>query len=287
VISDDRPDLVGLVFDQMLALGRANKVRYLLVYAPYGGDWMGSELAQRGLRPSLDMIDSNYTATVRIDLQPELDELLARMSRTTRRHLRSADKHVVAVRRGSEADLPIFNRLKDAHATRLGYARRAESYYMELWHALAPRGHVELFIAEYDGKPVSAALSIPFGDTCYGLERPWSGEHGNLRSNELIEWENIRCARSEGYRFFDLMGVERSAAEAMLAGEGRPSQLPTYDSFKLGFGGELIVLPEAYDHIYNPILRVAYRSIPRKVLPSVRVFAANWAHVRAWGRRQT
>jgi lipid II:glycine glycyltransferase (peptidoglycan interpeptide bridge formation enzyme) len=284
VISDDRPDLVGLVFDQMLALGRANKVQYLVVYAPSDGDWMCGELAQRGLRPSPHQID--YTATVRIDLQPELDELLARMRRATRRHLRSADKHVVAVRRGSEADLPIFNHLKDVHSARLGYTRRAEGYYTELWRALAPRGHVELFIAEYEGEPVSAALSIPFGDTCYSLEQPWSGEHGNLRSNELLEWHMFRWAKSEGYRFFDLMGVQRSAAEAMLAGEGKPSNMLTAESFKLAFGGDLVLLPQGYDHIYNPVVRFTYRSIPRKAFPSVMRFADR-VRLRAWGGRQT
>jgi peptidoglycan pentaglycine glycine transferase (the first glycine) len=267
-----------------MALGRANKVQYLVVYAPRGGDWMCGELAQRGLRPSLHQSDD--TATVVIDLRYDLDEMLARMSASRRRNIRTAASRGAAIRRGSDADLPIFNRLKDAHAARLGYDRRGEGYYAELWRALAPRGHVELFIAEYEGEPVSAVLAIPFGDTCYHMEWPWSGDHGSLRPNDLIEWETVGWAKSEGYRFSDLVGIGRSAAEAILAGEPRHPELHSADSFKLRFGGELILLPEAYDHVYNPVLRVAYRSIPRKMLPSVMRFVDRM-RARLWGRRET
>lgn len=122
VVPKEGADLVTLVFDEMMATGKANGAAYLGVHAPRGCDRMGNELMLRGLRPNVYEFD--YTASVYVDLRPNLDEILARMRRTTGRHPRTPDKSGVTVRRGSEADLPIFNRLKDTHAARLGHALR-------------------------------------------------------------------------------------------------------------------------------------------------------------------
>jgi peptidoglycan pentaglycine glycine transferase (the first glycine) len=283
ILPENRPDLAELVLNEMMSVGRASSVRYLVANPPQGGDWMCNELTRRGFRPSAFQPES--TATICIDLQPDLDGLLAKMTRKRRQNIRAAERRGVTVRRGSEADLPVFNHLKSAHAARIGYTPREEGYYTELWRALAPRRHIELFIAEYEGGPVSALLVIPFGDMCYHMERPWSGEHGDLKPNELLDWQAIRYAKSEGYRFTDLGGI-RPDARATSSDGPAPSQLTGWESFKLGYGGELILLPESYDYVYSPFLRFAYRSIPRKWLPSLQTFV-DWARVRAWGRRET
>ena len=282
VLPKDRPELASLVFDEMLALSKANRVRYIAVHAPPRCDWLSEELEQRGFRLSPFQID--YTATACIDLQPDLDALLARMKRKARQYIRHAvGTNGLTIRRGSAADLAIFNRLKDAQAARLGYDRRDDCYYEELWRALAPSGHVELFLVERGGEPVSALLAIPFGDTYYHVERPWSGKHGELRPNDLLEWEAMKRAKSEGYRFIDLGGITRSNAEAMLSGEKRPSELTGWESFTLSFGGELILLPECYDYAFNPVLRSVYQSIPSGAM----VRFVDLLRRRAWGTGAT
>jgi len=277
---------VELVFDEMLALGKAYNVQYLVVHPPRGGDWMCAELARRGFRPSLQEIE--YTATVCVDLEANADELLARMSRRCREHIKLAERRGVTVRRASEADLPIFNQLKDAHCARLGYSRRDERYYAELWAALAPRGHIELFLAEYDGVPISAEMAIVFGDTSYHHERLWSGQHGDLRPNEILEWYAFKWAKAEGYRWVDLVGIQRSVAEAMIAGDRAPAQLTSAESFKLRLGAEPILLPEGYDYVYNSALRFVHRSIPSEALTSGTLRGlVDRISLRAWGGRKT
>jgi peptidoglycan pentaglycine glycine transferase (the first glycine) len=265
-VPDDSPGLIELVFAEMLAMGRSRDVQYLVVQPPPGCDWLRGALAAFGFRDgALDMDD----AYVRLDLGPDLGRLFAGMPRQCRQNIRTAEKHGVTVRRGSEADLPIFNRLKDAHCARLGYARRPEGYYAELWRALRPRGHIQLFVAEVEAQPVSAMLSIPFGDTCCNMERPWSGEHGNLRPNELLEWEVIKWAKSEGFRFVDHGAVPREFADAILSGKEVPEGPACSASmFKLKFGGSIVIDPPSYDYVYNPVLRLAYRCVPLPVMRS-------------------
>ena len=269
VVHEGNPELTSLVFDEMMAMGRRHGVQYLVVQPPPGCDWMREDLAQRGFR--FGAFDIDETATVLIDLRPEIEELLAKMQRKRRQTIGSAERRGVTVRRGSDADLPIFNRLKDAHSARLGYPRRQEGYYTELWRALAPRGHIELFIAEYEGEPVSALLAIPFGDTFRHMERPWSGEHGDLGTNEAVEWAAIQWARAAGYRFADLGGIDPAVAEAMLAGRHDAVEPYTAAFFKLKWGGQIFVDPPSFDYVYNPVLRVAYRSIPNRLMRSARM----------------
>jgi peptidoglycan pentaglycine glycine transferase (the first glycine) len=257
------PSLNKLVFDELLALGSANDVQVLFVQPPRGSDWMSDELLTRGFRPSLEEI--TYSATVLIDLAPDLDGILAQMKRQTRQNIRTAENRGVAVRLGSATDLPTFYRLGAAHTARLGYARPTDNYYEELWRALAPRGHIALFVAEYENEPVAALLAIPFADTVRHVERAWSGEHGELRPNELLMWEAIKWAKSVGYRFVDPGGIKRYIAEAVLSGQPAPADASqTAQAFKMKFGGRPVLDPVAYDWFYNPVLRRGYRLIPQQ-----------------------
>jgi len=228
---------------------------------------MRDDLTALGFR--YGAFDIEHTATVRIDLSADLGELLERMSKDFRRNIKTAERRGVTVRRGSEVDLPIFNHLKDVQSARLGYPRREGGYYEELWRALAPRGHIELFVAEYEGEPVSAQLAIPFGETCRHMERPWSGEHANRRPNELLKWEVIKWAKSEGYRFVDLEGIATATAEAVLSGKELPAG-PRYSAsrYKLKLGGQVVAKPASFDYVYNRALRFAYRCIPNAVMRS-------------------
>lgn len=272
VIPAGRPDLAGVVYDELLGLGRARNVGYLVVQPPRGGHWMCTDLEDRGFR--YGAFDIDHTSTVLIDLTPDLDEIFAKLSKPTRKHIKEGERYGIKVRRGTEADVAIFNELKDVHSARLGYPRREGDYYFEMWKALAPRGHVEVFVAEYDGEPVTAQLAIPFGDTYRHMERPWSGKYASKRPNELIKWEVIKWAKEQGYRYADLEGIEPAVASAALAGEPIPDD-PNFSAskFKLKFAGagEIVVDPPSYDYVYNPLLRLGYRCIPVSVMRSARM----------------
>jgi peptidoglycan pentaglycine glycine transferase (the first glycine) len=270
VMADQRPELIGLVLDELLAAAKARRVRYLVVQPPPGCELLTAELRRRGFRHGgLDALETQETASVRVDLGPDVDTVFARMDRKCRDNIRFAQKHGITVRRGAEADLPVFDRLKEAHSARLGYLRRGPDYYTGLWRELGPAGHVALLISEYEGEPLAAILAVRFGDTSYHRERPWSGEHGRLRPNELLEWEAMKWAKSEGLRFANLGAIEPHVADAVIAGARETIDLRYSASrFKLKFGGEIVVDPPFMDYVFNPVLRLAYRSVPRSVLKS-------------------
>jgi lipid II:glycine glycyltransferase (peptidoglycan interpeptide bridge formation enzyme) len=88
-----------------------------------------------------------------------------------------------------------------------------------------------------------------------------------------LDWASIVWAKQEGYRYYDLEGIQPDAARAILAGQPLPEALEqTPTSYKLGFGGEVQLFPAAYEYLTNPLLRRAYTTVFPKI--------SHWAAVK-------
>lgn len=285
VVRRDEAGLTGLVIDETVSLCNALGVRYLAIQPPRGDEPLLRELERRGFRRGvLDHLHIYHPGRVVIDLLPDLDEILVRASRRTRSHIRSTERggSEIDMRRGTVDDLPIFVALRDAHSARLGYARRPDAYYEALWHAMEPGGHLSIFVAERQGEPVCAQLVVTFGDACHLLEAAWSGEHGRLRPNDLLDWHVMKWAKQQGYRSADLGGVEQPVMDAVAAG-GIQAVDPKYGAslYKLKWGGRILPDPPFVDHVPNPALRFAYRCMSRDA------GSAKWLERWAKGLKET
>jgi lipid II:glycine glycyltransferase (peptidoglycan interpeptide bridge formation enzyme) len=201
-----------------------------------------------------------------LDLTQPLDQILANMRSKTRKSVRQSQNRGLIVRRGGEDDLPVFYDLFMATADRKGFRDYSRSYFQQLWRFFGPDGHAQLFIAEKDGKPVAAALRLAFGQTVICKKRGWSGQFGELRPNEALEWAAIRWAKDAGYRFYDFEGLPRPIAESVLRGDGVPHQfLQSPANYKLGYGGDVCILPDSLAYFANPVLRLAHRVVYPKI----------------------
>jgi lipid II:glycine glycyltransferase (peptidoglycan interpeptide bridge formation enzyme) len=121
-------------------------------------------------------------------------------------------------------------------------------------------------MAEFNQVPISSLLVIPFGNTVIAKILGWSGEYSNLRPNDAIFWCAIRWSKLHGYRYFDLEGIDIGGAKAILAGNSLPEFLQhSPDFLKLGFGGQVVLYPPAYDMVYNPVFRWIYHKASPKV----------------------
>ena len=140
------------------------------------------------------------------------------MRSTTRRYVRKAQRSGINVREGSEAGLPLLQRLLDETAERQGFSAYSEAYHRRMWRAFAPGGHARMLIAGHEGAALSCALLIAYGDTVIYKVGAWAGGTSTLRPNELLHWTGMRWARDAGYRFYDFEGVARAAVEALPPG---------------------------------------------------------------------
>lgn len=272
VAHENSSELMRRVTDRLYQEAKAQGVQLLAVQPPRGNEAFTEYLAELGFRPSSRGMP---TATLLLDLCQSLDDILAQMKSKTRYNIRLAQRKGVSVREGTKDDLSTFYKLHMHTGQRQQFTSFEASYLVALWDLLEPHDHVKLFLANYQGEAISALLMIAFGDTVTYWRGGWSGRHGNLHPNEAAQWAAMRWAKAQGYRFYDLGGLDLDTARAAVRGEAPPTtKSPSH--FKLGFGGDVAFLPGACDYIYNPILRWSYTSVLPKI-PSRAVAAVESA----------
>lgn len=253
--------LVYFVLNVMLKLCRSKHIWYLALQPPDNGQATEQFLTRMGF-----MCDSGLkadTATTIIDLKPPLDDILAKMTKNNRRFIRHGERKGVAVRDGSKEDIVIFFRMMLETCRRRGERPNPpeENHFHDIWRFFAPKSQVKLFLAEYQGLSVAGLFCIPFGNAMRAWKLGWFGDYGDLKPNQVMFWEAIKWAKSAGYEYFDFVGIDRNAAEAVLAGRHWSEVAKNDTFFKLMFGGEVRLLPNVYVYVYNPLLRFSYETL--------------------------
>jgi lipid II:glycine glycyltransferase (peptidoglycan interpeptide bridge formation enzyme) len=266
VCAIDDPLLPELIINKLHQVARSYRVQSLIVQPPNNGQALADSLPGRGFRPSPIAVSTE--ATVQIDLHPELDEILARMRKQTRRDIRHGLGQGMVGREGTEHDLATFYRLLGATSERQKFLPYSPQYLSKLWQFYRPHGYARLFLAEYNGEVVSAQLVLAFGDTVIAKNSGWSGRYGSLGPNHIMDWTTLEWAKTQGYRYYDLEGIDPSVARMILNGGSLTDELKRQHGpafYKLGFGGEVSLLPGAYDYVFNPLLRWSYATVFPKV----------------------
>jgi lipid II:glycine glycyltransferase (peptidoglycan interpeptide bridge formation enzyme) len=197
-----------------------------------------------------------------VDVSRHPDEILAAMRPSTRYNTRVGRRKGIVVREGDGADVPAYHRMLRATAERQSFSAFPAAYYVQMWRILAPGGHIRLTFAECDGEPIAGQLAIVFGRTVVNKLSVWSGREGGRRPNEALQWDTITWAHAAGQERYDLEGIRVEAARALLAGDPLPDRFKdTVTSYKLGFGGAVVVRPEPSLLVSNRALDVAIRRL--------------------------
>lgn len=195
-------------------------------------------------------------ATTMVDLSPDIDTILSNMKSKTRYNVRYADKKGINVREVGRENLAEFHQLLQQTARRNEFTPYSLDYFKKMFDIFNEDGHFRLLFADYEGSTVSSILLIAFGDTVLYKKGGWAGEKGNMRPNEALHWAAIQWAKENGYQYYDFEGIREDAALSAIAGESIPNDaLNTYSRFKLGFGGEVLILPKTYIYSPNPLIR--------------------------------
>ena len=142
-----------------------------------------------------------------------MDSILSQASRQTRQNIRRGKREGISVRTGNQEDVDLFFELHLATSKRQNFLPYPREYFKEMWKEFSPTGNIQILIAEYQNKPVSGLLIIPFRDTVLAKLLGWSGEFKEFRPNDILFWESICWSQSHGYKFFDFEGVNPEGAK--------------------------------------------------------------------------
>lgn len=199
------------------------------------------------------------TATIIVDITPNLDDILAGMHQKTRYNIRYAKRKGVVVREGNREDLIAFSHMLRNLGRQEGFAPRNLEYLEDEWDTLYPAGLLKLFVATYQEKILSIHMSALFGENAIYLHGASSGEHKNLMPNYLNMWEAIKWAKSQGCKTFDLWGIPEEVGVAAYLGNSLPEPNSTMGlwgvyRFKKGFSSNIVLYIKAFDYVYNASL---------------------------------
>ena len=184
--------------------------------------------------------------SVVVPLDGGADAVLARCHAKTRYNIRLAQRRGVVVRRGGRGDLATFHRLLDVTCARNGFAERRLPYFQEVWDALAPGGHLELYLASHEGEDIAAGILFRFGDKAVYAYGASADTHREVMAPYAVQWAMLRRAIACGCVSYDMTGVPRRLS---------PDQ-PGYGlyRFKRGFWPEVSVYAGEYDLPLQPAL---------------------------------
>ncbi len=252
VFASGDPDLRRLVFEELNRTAKAQGARCLVLQPPEDCESLARLLARRGFAPL--SIELAPTATILLDLSKGLGEIEAAMKKKTRRYIRRGLRHGITCREGGEGDLDHFYRMLQATSQRQKWSIYSKGYFAQVMRVFGRNDHAKLFLAEYQGEVVSAQLLIGFGDTVTAKNFGWSGLHGSLGPNHVLEWNCIEWAKARGYRYYDLEGIHPETAAAVLQGQSVGGQAKhAWCHYKLQYGGQVVLYPKAQLCCYNPV----------------------------------
>ena len=171
--------------------------------------------------------------------EPEV--LLKEMKQKWRYNIRLAAKKGVTVRRSQQSeDIEHLYNLLSATAERQGITIHSEQYYRTMLETLSTsigdRNEVSIYIAEFEGEVIAAALMIGFGDTYTYVHGGATYEHRAVMAPHAVQWAALQHAQQAGYAKYDFFGVappgyETNQPDHPWAGITR---------FKRGFGGSAV-----------------------------------------------
>lgn len=171
------------------------------------------------------------------------DALLAKMKSKTRYNIRLAEKRGVRIfETRDEKHVALFLDLITATTVRKGISAHPRKYYEQFFQTL-PERMCRLFVAEYDGKIIAGNMVIFYGDTVTYLHGGTGDMHRDAMAPYLLQWEQIKTAKKEGYHFYDFGGIKSEDADSSWRG---------ITTFKRGFAPE--TAPTVYAGAYDIIL---------------------------------
>lgn len=202
------------------------------------GKALVTELKHRGWHYSFEQIQ--FRNTMLIDLQTELDTILARMKPKGRYNVRLAVRKGVTVRLATLADLPLLVDMYAETAHRERFEIRKPAYYRDTWRTFMQSETGNGFIAEVGGEPVAMLIMLHFGKRAWTMYAGSYTRHRMAMPTYLLQWEALRHAQSLGCTVYDMWGAPNELDE-------RDPLWGVY-RFKSSFGAELVPHIGAFDY---------------------------------------
>ena len=139
------------------------------------------------------------------------------------------------------------------------FSVRPLSYFERMYDEMGE--HLKLYLSYYEGKAISGAINITYGNRSLHLYGASSNSHRDKMPNYAMQWKMISTAAANGVRLYDFGGIA--------AVEDESSPLYGLYVFKRKFRGEVVEYVGEIEVVFRPtinkLLGFAY-NMRRKIL---------------------
>lgn len=198
-----------------------------------------------------EVIQPRYVFRLNVKDKTE-EELLKSFHEKTRYNIRLAGRKGVTIRDGNREDLKDFYRIMQETGNRDNFLIRPLEYFEKMYDCMG-KDYLRVIMADYNGKPISGAIAIYYGNKVWYLYGASSNENRNVMPNYLVQWEMIKWALEKKCDVYDFRGVSGHVDE-------HHPQYGIY-KFKKGFNGDFVEFVGELYMVFKPLTNFAFNTL--------------------------
>lgn len=215
-----------------------------------------------GFHPTHDRFQP--ARTVKVRLVSDI-ELLAGMHKKTRYNIRLAGRRGVTVRRAEIDEIDVFYHLLQETSERNEFGIHAKNYYVDVLDSFG--SNAVMLLAEREGAAIAGLIAACTKDEAiylYGCSGSASRGYG---ATAAIQFAAMQWAREMGCERYDLWGIPDYDPEAAVTEDGTQqagshgNDMTGLFTFKTGFGGEIVRMPDTMEKVYHPVITRMVRKV--------------------------
>ena len=221
--------LLELFFDHLKGLGKAEKVGFVRISPILENTEENLEIfKQAGFKNApIHMMHPELTWV--LDITKSEDEIMKGMRKTHRNLIRRAIKDGVEIIKSTEEKyLKAFYDIHAETVKRHKFVPFAYEYIKNEIEAFKGDDQIEIFSAIYDGKIISSAVVVYYGNQAFYHHGASSSEYMKIPSSYLNLFEAIKEAKTREKTIFNFYGIVENKPKHPWSGLSK---------FKKGFGG--------------------------------------------------
>ncbi len=233
----DKKEILELFLLQLSDFAKGENVSFIRV-APILSDNQENENIFTDLGFRQAPIHMHPEVTWELDITPPEEKLLMNMRKTTRYLIRQAEKN-------SDIQITISDRIGDIKlfwpvyletAKRHHFVVFPEKYLETQFNSFIKDKEILLFLGNYKGQVVSAAIFVFWQDICVYHHSGSLSDYNKIPVSYLLQWRAIKEARNRGCRIYNFWGI---APDIETESDAQKSKHPWagLSLFKMGFGG--------------------------------------------------
>lgn len=183
-----------------------------------------------------------------LDIRPSEEELLKGMRKTMRNLIRRAERDGVTIELVMDpSSVEQFISIHRDTVKRHHFVPYTDAYFRAEYDAFRAGNHAQLFQARYQGKIISSAMMITYGDTSSYHHGASLSEYQRIPASYLLQWAAIQEAKRRGctrYNFWGVVPEEQFYSPVL----HRAHPFIGVTTFKTGFGGQRLDLLPCQDY---------------------------------------